>query len=252
MWLFTVFGYYSIIQHNKDPELLLVRSRVKGDLEKLKGKYLKNLGDIVETPIGADYPYRALAWKSELASAMKQVFLDIDYTNFKSEVAKKQDWPRHDLYMKVWGIMKMAESTLRSLERAEKERSHQQTIFSNGHFWDDGESSSSGKFGGKGKLYTDLPDRRDAIKARNERLARGSKKLRAELREVKSEEELARQRDVEKLVKKSLKGTSVDFDKEFEDESNPFEVPYGLDPEDLSNLSVEPEDVGLVDDDNDE
>ena len=113
MWLFTVFGYYSIIQHNKDPELLLVRSRVKGDLEKLKGKYLKNLGDIVETPIGADYPYRALAWKSELASAMKQVFLDIDYTNFKSEVSKKQGSPRHDLYMRVWGVMKHAEEDMK-------------------------------------------------------------------------------------------------------------------------------------------
>ena len=40
MWIFCGFGYFSVIEHRKDKDLLLVRSRVKGDLEQLKAKCL--------------------------------------------------------------------------------------------------------------------------------------------------------------------------------------------------------------------
>jgi hypothetical protein len=112
VWAFLTCGFYSIIQHRDDPELLLVRARVKGDLEKLKEKYLPNLGKIVYMPT-ADYPYRALAWRVEVADAAKLAILDINYTNFKSEVSKQQGSARHDLYMRVWGVMKHAEEDMK-------------------------------------------------------------------------------------------------------------------------------------------
>lgn len=255
MWLFTVIGFFSVIEHRDDKELLLIRARVKGDLERLKEKFLPNLGPILATPTGADYPYRALAWRSDFSNAMLKMVSHLNYTNFKSAVSKNQDWPRHDLYMKVWSIMKSAESTLRDLERKEKERgksgSSQGVLWTNGAYWED---SRSGRFGGKGdkkyKQYTDLPDRRAAIKARNERLAKnGSPKLK---REVEAER-WREQKRVEEIVRKSLKGTAADFDKEFESEEEAAEdalaYSYGVDPGDLDGFHIEPEDVGLVDPD---
>jgi hypothetical protein len=112
MWVFTNETFFSVIQHRGDPELVLIRGRIKGDLEKLKEKYLPNLGEVVETPTGADYPYRALAWKVEYAEAVKKIALEINYTNFKSSVP---DTNRHNLYMQVWSIMKNAEATLRRM-----------------------------------------------------------------------------------------------------------------------------------------
>lgn len=115
MWSFTGFGFFSVIQHRDDPELLLVRARVREDLVNLK-KYLPNLGDITDTP-NADYPYRALAWRVDYAEAMKRAILDIDYTNFKNGVTKTQGHARHDLYMRVWGVMRTAEQTLGVMDR---------------------------------------------------------------------------------------------------------------------------------------
>lgn len=108
MWVFFNFGYFSVVAHRDDKKLLMIRSRIKGDLEKLKKTYLSNLGDVVYTP-KADYPYRALAWKSEFAEAVKKAVLDIDYENFKSSVSKEQGHPRHDLYMSVWSAMRRAD-----------------------------------------------------------------------------------------------------------------------------------------------
>lgn len=119
MWVFTSIGYYSVIEHRKDPKLLLVRARVKGDLEKFRDKYLSNLGEITITPTH-DYPYRALAWKVEFAEAMKKIALDISYPNFKSEVSKKQGNHRHDLYMKVWSVMRDAENLMKQMAEDDK------------------------------------------------------------------------------------------------------------------------------------
>ena len=116
MWLYTVFGFFSVVEHRDDKDLLIVRSRFKGDLEKLKTKYLPNLGEIVYMPT-ADYPHRALAWKEELAEAAKKAVLDITYPNFKSEVSKQQGQERHDLYMDVWSVMKHARSKLAEAKR---------------------------------------------------------------------------------------------------------------------------------------
>jgi hypothetical protein len=35
MWIFCESGFYSIVQHEDDPNTLIVRARIKGDLERL-------------------------------------------------------------------------------------------------------------------------------------------------------------------------------------------------------------------------
>lgn len=247
MWIFTGFGYYSVIQHRDDPELLLVRARVKGDLEKLK-QYLPNLGEIVATPSGADYPYRALAWRSEFAEAMKKTVLEsLNYTNFKSGISRTQGSPRHDLYMRVWSIMKDAEPTLRRLEKEEEERAKNPDKFythSSGSSW---VSSHTGltpvevhderlvvRNGNNypGGRYQEWLNLRDSRKAREDRLrdnGQSSDMRRAEIeasaerhRELRirglTKQEKAARKRVESLVAGQLKGGPNDFDREFEDE----------------------------------
>lgn len=103
MWLVTTFGYFSIVQKNADraDDLLTVRARVRKDLDLLKERYLPNLGPIDCTG-GADYPYRAKAKREEVAGAFWQAMMDLDYSNFKAEVARELGHRREDLYTDVW------------------------------------------------------------------------------------------------------------------------------------------------------
>ena len=77
----------------------------------LRSTYLPELSPTLALP-GHDYPYRGYASHEQVAAAMVQATLDIGYTNFKSEVTRKQGNPRHDLYMRVWSVMNGAEATL--------------------------------------------------------------------------------------------------------------------------------------------
>jgi hypothetical protein len=216
MWIFTGFGYFSVIEHRDDKKLLLVRSRVKGDLEQLQKKCLPNLGDIVETPTGADYPYRALAWRTEFADAMSKAVFNIDYTNFKSGISRTQGHARHDLYMKVWSIMKSAEETLRRIEADEaKGRS--------GNAWFTYDKKDDGHYGGKGsknKYQSDLGlDLDTSRKARNTRLLSSGLSEDSKYAEVESKRVMERAR-IEALVASQLKGGVDDFDEDYEEESD--------------------------------
>ena len=106
MWLLTTFGFFSIVEKPRDRAagLLTVRARVRGDLEALRAKYLPGLGEIEATPDG-DYAWRAHVAKPELAAAMGRIALDIDYANFKSEVAERMGYAREQVYHEVWEIL---------------------------------------------------------------------------------------------------------------------------------------------------
>lgn len=226
MWTFGDFGYFSVIEHRKDKDLLLVRSRVKGDLERLKEKFLPNLGKILETPIGADYPYRALAWRTDYAEAMRKAVMDIGYTNFKSNVSKTQGSARHDLYMRVWMVMKSAEATMLRMEQDEANRAKAPKQESWLGYHDNfSVTRDDGRFGGKGakKSYQrrfdmDALDFDASRKARNKRL--GLSGISEHM--LKHDKERAEAQRVSELVAKQLKGTEHDFDRGFED---PDETP---------------------------
>lgn len=106
MWLMTPFGFFSVVQKpdDKKAEFLTIRSRVRGDLERLRDTYLPSMSDIVANA-GSDYRYRAKAPRSEVSSAMAKIVSDIAYTNFKDEVAQRQGKVRAGLYGKVWQVL---------------------------------------------------------------------------------------------------------------------------------------------------
>lgn len=85
MWLFTPFGFFSIVREADETDLT-IRGRTRGDLLRLKHSYLPKAGTPTAQP-GTDYPWRMVCRGHELAEAMKRIIDDIDYANFEDEVA---------------------------------------------------------------------------------------------------------------------------------------------------------------------
>lgn len=119
MWLFTTVGFFSVVRDNKaDGQGLLVRARVREDLEQLREKYLPELGKTTHDST-RDYPYRAKCSHDAFAQAAARIALEIDYSNFKGEVARKQGWDREKLYSQVWSVMLGAERKLEKGRRSD-------------------------------------------------------------------------------------------------------------------------------------
>jgi 8-oxo-dGTP pyrophosphatase MutT (NUDIX family) len=106
MWLITPIGFFSIVQKPGDvaADTLTIRSRVRSDLEALRQHHLPHLGAITESKTH-DYRFRAVAPRAEVAQAMAEMVKQLNYSNFKSHVAKTQGNPRSHLYHKVWDLL---------------------------------------------------------------------------------------------------------------------------------------------------
>lgn len=100
MWLFTPIGFFSIVQKRGDTQLT-VRSRVKGDLENLRTRFLSELSPTIGKA-GTDYPWRATVSHEAFAACAARMVMAIDYANFKNEVAAKQGKARSARYGEVW------------------------------------------------------------------------------------------------------------------------------------------------------
>jgi hypothetical protein len=101
MWLLTSAGFYSVVQKPGETELC-IRARVREDLERLR-EYMPTLSATVETRSG-DYRYRAWVSREGLAEGVARIAREIDYANFKSEVAGR-DPVRGRIYGEVWGVL---------------------------------------------------------------------------------------------------------------------------------------------------
>jgi 8-oxo-dGTP pyrophosphatase MutT (NUDIX family) len=116
MWLLTNFGFFSVVQKpgDKSAGLLTIRSRVKGDLENLRKKYLPDMGEI-EADAGTDYQYRAKASRESVANAVRQIVMELDYSNLKDSVAAEQGQERSNLYHEVWDVLYKLPQTKRKV-----------------------------------------------------------------------------------------------------------------------------------------
>lgn len=93
MWIFTKDGYIDIKQHKDDPDKLLVRARVKGDLEKIFP------GCVVVEGGGVDYRFRTTLPRYTVAGYIIREIADMDYIEgFKT----KADSKRIPFYLRIW------------------------------------------------------------------------------------------------------------------------------------------------------
>src|ERR1044072_1036726 len=95
MWIFAQSAFLSIVEDKEDDDLLLVRARVKGDIE----KHFRD-AIVFNTP-DHDYAYRARLSREEVADVVARVLLDIKYCNYKQSV---QDQRRSGFYAQIWNI----------------------------------------------------------------------------------------------------------------------------------------------------
>jgi len=101
MWLFCKNGFFSAVRHNGKPDTILLRARVKGDLERLAKAH--GCAFKVEFSPNADYSYRTELPQSEWAKIAEREAGGIDYGNFKNAV--HDGTGRDDAYMQVWSVM---------------------------------------------------------------------------------------------------------------------------------------------------
>ena len=103
MWLFTAFGFFSIVRKTDDTQLTL-RSRTRGDLLRLRQHYLPQASE-PESHAGTDYPWRMRCTDEDLAQALPNLVRNIDYANFKDEVAQVTGKARAKRYSQVWSAL---------------------------------------------------------------------------------------------------------------------------------------------------
>ena len=118
MWIFTKYGFFSVVCSRQgdggygrkvDTRRVMVRARVRTHLEALKDRFPCLIGDaeICEF-VGTDYAYRLFLEKDVWSQVLAELSNELDYDNFKSEVAHHQGRAgaayEHSLH-EVWSVM---------------------------------------------------------------------------------------------------------------------------------------------------
>jgi len=84
LWIFTDTGFISAVRKPEYPEVLTVRARDKASLEALAAR---SQTEIKRSPFG-DYPYRLFISDELFTDWLLERSSELDYSNFKSRVAK--------------------------------------------------------------------------------------------------------------------------------------------------------------------
>jgi len=105
MWLFCQKGFLSIVEDENDNGRLLVRGRLRGDIE----EYFPDANVFIDED--ADYRFRAFIKRDQVADVVKQAVMDINYPKFKPYIRDKEI--RGVYYLEVWSIMMTAQDTER-------------------------------------------------------------------------------------------------------------------------------------------
>jgi hypothetical protein len=98
MWIVLNKSFLSIVKNRNDKNTLLVRARVKGDINKVFQD-----ADVFED-YNADYKYRSYVDRQVVANVISEELMNINYDNFKSSVSK-DDIIRKNAYMNVWSAL---------------------------------------------------------------------------------------------------------------------------------------------------
>lgn len=102
MWICLTDAFFSIVEHYDQQDKLVVRSRFKGDIEKV---FTLDAKQVEYTPAN-DYCYRAVLARKVVMEQMAQEVERINYHNFKNEAHKQvdteSDYNRVGAYHQVW------------------------------------------------------------------------------------------------------------------------------------------------------
>ena len=116
MWVFTTHGFLSVVEHRQQPDTLIVRARVRSDLNAARERYFPSLTR-TEFSDKSDYPYRGQISRKAFAKGMRKVVADITYGNFKNAVEENQGNARSSIYMRIWSALIDLELDKRRIEK---------------------------------------------------------------------------------------------------------------------------------------
>jgi hypothetical protein len=118
MWIFTKYGFYSAVcarqndgghSQSVDRAQVMVRARVRRHLDAIKDRFPAFLSECeVKEFAGTDYAFRLFVDKSVWSQVLVGLNTDMDYDNFKSEVARFQgaDGRAYERSLhEVWSVM---------------------------------------------------------------------------------------------------------------------------------------------------
>lgn len=109
MWVFLNNAMVSIVAHRTKPDHLLCRARIRGDLQRVFPGHR-----VTRTP-DADYLYRCVVSRTEVALELSAAVAAIDYPNFKNSLATAEATSprtRSKAYHRVWDVMMDAQQEL--------------------------------------------------------------------------------------------------------------------------------------------
>jgi hypothetical protein len=99
MWIFTTFGFYSVVQKEPSDAFLTVRARDPKDLDRLR----ERVPDLGPTELkGGDYCCRARVSRPAFANGLAIIASEIHYGNFKNAVQKSMGSHRAGIYHDIW------------------------------------------------------------------------------------------------------------------------------------------------------
>lgn len=93
MWIYLTEGMVSIVEHFKDKDILVVRSREKSVLQKNFPQ------DVILESVRTDYRFRVFLKRKDCMKWLSKKVQEIDYSNFKDSVS---DHDYHKLCTRVW------------------------------------------------------------------------------------------------------------------------------------------------------
>jgi hypothetical protein len=113
MWLFTIYGFFSVACASKpdgslDRDTLMIRARRSDHLRKLQKRFPSLPKAKIITLTGRDYRYRIIVPKNIWVAALTQLAEEHAWSNFKRQVAKHQGTGGADYIgalHEVWEVM---------------------------------------------------------------------------------------------------------------------------------------------------
>lgn len=104
MWVFCKDGFFSVVQHNTDANILQIRGRVRADLENLAEAVGYSSEDVFEIA-GADYLYRINLPRGTFGGYMLEAVDELTYTTNVKGTLSGDDKERGRAMMGVWDSM---------------------------------------------------------------------------------------------------------------------------------------------------
>lgn len=90
MWIFSVYGFFSVTALPEDRSKLMVRARVKAHLENIQKAFPMTLKSYkIQHWKGRDYQYRMIVPNTAWQAIVAQMVAETTWNNFKDECGKR-------------------------------------------------------------------------------------------------------------------------------------------------------------------